>query len=258
MTICLNGMPYLREAVDSVLGQDDVSLQYVIQDGGSSDGSVEYLLSIQDARVSVSVEMDDGPSDALNKGFRRLNVDVFGFLNSDDALEPGALAYVSQFFESNTSTCVLQGSGFIVDERVGSVKRFVPSRTTTQLMRWDVSNMMQPSLFFRTSCLPQPPFNDMNRTSWDGELLMKLLEDGHSWRRSCRSLSRFRLHRGSISGSGRLENQYLIDKSSYLNPGVNRRHGRALFQPLMRLATKSEALVWAGFCTLRSRARSLT
>lgn len=251
-------MPYLREAVESVLRQEDVNLQYVIQDGGSSDGSVEYLLSIEDSRVSVSLEMDDGPSDALNKGFSRLNVDVFGFLNSDDALEPGALAYVSQFFESNLSTCILQGSGLIVDERVGSVKRFVPSRTTTQLMRLDVSNMMQPSLFFRTSCLPRPPFNPVNRTSWDGELLMNLLTDGHSWRRSCHSLSRFRLHRASISGSGRLEDQYLMDKSSYLYPGVIRRPGRALLQPILRLATRSEAFVWARACALRSRARSLS
>lgn len=228
----------------------------MIQDAGSTDGGVEYLRSIDDPRVCAIVEKDEGPSDALNRGFGRLSVDIFGFLNSDDSLESGALKYVADFFERNPTVCILQGSGLVVDERVGSIKPFIPSRTSTWLMKRDASNMLQPSLFFRASCLPSPPFNSANRTSWDGELLMNLLEDGHTWRRSWRSLSQFRLHDGSISGSGRLESQYLVDKSSYLYPGHAGPPCRAFFQPLLRLATKSEALIWSSACAVRSRLRS--
>lgn len=248
-------MPYLRASVESVLSQYDVDLTYVVQDAGSKDGGVEYLQSIDDPRLCVVVEKDEGPSDALNRGFGKLSVDIFGFLNSDDMLEPGALQYVVDFFERNPTACILQGSGLIVDERIDGTKRFIPSRTSARLMRWDVSNMLQPSLFFRASCLPVPPFNTENRTSWDGELLMNLLEDGHSWRRSRRLLSRFRLHAGSISGSGRLEYQYEMDKASYLHNGLSRPPGRVLGQPLLRLATKSEAVAWLSASAIRSRLR---
>lgn len=251
-------MPYLRSAVESVLSQDQVELSYVIQDAGSTDGGVEFLNSIDDSRVLVVVEEDGGPSDALNRGFSKLSVDIFGFLNSDDLLHPGALKYVSDVFERDPSVCILQGSGFIVDERIDSVKTFIPSRTSARLMKWDVSNILQPSLFFRADCLPRFPFNGTNRTSWDGELLMNLLEGGHSWRRSCQPLSTFRLHESSISGSGRLESQYLMDKTAYLYPGAARPPRKTLFQPLLRLANKSEALVWSKACVFRARMISPT
>ena len=90
VTPSLNQARWLREALESVHAQTYPRVEHIVVDGGSTDGTVDILESSADVRW-VS-EPDRGQSHALNKGFALAEGEIFGWLNADDAYEPGAVA----------------------------------------------------------------------------------------------------------------------------------------------------------------------
>ena len=79
VTPCYNGMPWLRAAIDSVLGQDYPNLEYLVMDGGSTDGTVELLKEYGEQLTWVSAP-DDGQADAIARGFERTTGEILGWL----------------------------------------------------------------------------------------------------------------------------------------------------------------------------------
>ncbi len=84
--------------MDSVLAQDYPALEYVVVDGGSSDGSREIIEEYRSKLHAVIMEPDDGHADAINKGFSRTTGDIMGWINSDDLLHQNSLATVDAIF----------------------------------------------------------------------------------------------------------------------------------------------------------------
>ena len=115
VTVSFNQRQYLEEALTSVLTQDYPAIEYIVVDPGSTDGSRELIESFRDRLASIVFEADQGAADGLNKGFQRASGDIFGFLNSDDALLPGAMKTVSRAFDQNPDCDIVMGNGFIVD-----------------------------------------------------------------------------------------------------------------------------------------------
>ena len=99
VTPCLNDRRYLPAAMRSVLGQAYPDLEYIVVDGGSTDGCVEILSELEDRRVLWWSEPDGGQYAAINKGFARSNGEIMGWLNSDDMYCPWALRTVASIFE---------------------------------------------------------------------------------------------------------------------------------------------------------------
>ena len=98
VTPSLNQGSHLEAAVSSVIGQGYRDLEYVVIDGGSTDGSVEIIRSHQD-RISYWVsEPDKGQYDAINKGFAHTSGEVMGWLNADDQYTPWTLRVVGRLF----------------------------------------------------------------------------------------------------------------------------------------------------------------
>lgn len=84
VTVCFNSAETLRDTIESVQNQDYPDIEYIIIDGGSSDGTLEVVEEYKD-RISVLVsEPDEGIYDAMNKGIRLATGDVVATLNSDD------------------------------------------------------------------------------------------------------------------------------------------------------------------------------
>ena len=86
---------YLEQTLRSVLDQGYPNLEYIVVDGGSTDDSVEIIKRYADRLAWWVSEKDAGQSDAINKGFARARGEVFGYINSDDVLYPGALDAVA-------------------------------------------------------------------------------------------------------------------------------------------------------------------
>jgi len=214
VTLSYNQRDFLREAIDSVLRQDHRELEYILVDPGSTDGSREFIQSYGEQISRVVFEPDLGAADGLNKGFGRASGEVFGFLNADDFLLPGALSRVSQFFESHPGCDLVMGNGYIVGAD-GRTLRHVRARDfTVQRYLYGGTRWLQQATFFRREVFQRSPgFNTENRTSWDGELFVLMAQLGARVGYLDADLAAFRIHSASISGSGRSLDAYRGDCS---------------------------------------------
>lgn len=126
ITPSFNQVKYLEETIHSILDQDYANLEYIIIDGGSTDGSVELIRRYAPRLAYWVSEKDHGQTHALNKGFRRARGDILGWLNSDDRLEPGAIRGAADFFATHPEVDVVYGDRKTL-EASGHVKEIVRS-----------------------------------------------------------------------------------------------------------------------------------
>lgn len=98
VTPSFNQAAFLGAALDSVLAQQYPALDYVVVDGGSTDGSSDLIAARAGRLAWWCSDPDGGMYDALNKGFRHTRGEIMGWLNSDDLLLPGALRAVGEIF----------------------------------------------------------------------------------------------------------------------------------------------------------------
>lgn len=116
VTVSYNQAKYLSECLQSVICQNYPHLEYIVIDGGSTDGSSEILERYREHFSTLIIEPDRGQSNALNKGFALASGDVLTWLCSDDCLEPGALAAVAEA-RLGTSCDMVAGGCRVIDEK---------------------------------------------------------------------------------------------------------------------------------------------
>jgi glycosyltransferase involved in cell wall biosynthesis len=212
VTISYNQAKYLEKAICSVLDQDYPLLEYIVVDPGSTDGSREIIESYADRIHKIIFEPDNGPADGLNKGFAQATGEVFGYINADDILLPGALAEVAAYFEAHAEIDVLLGNGVQLND-TGVVTRTILST------KWDLRRyvycacaMVQQANFFRAEAFEKTGgFNTDNITCWDWELLLDMAVKGAKFMNVEDFWGGFRLYPESITGSGRMNLQFRID-----------------------------------------------
>jgi glycosyltransferase involved in cell wall biosynthesis len=140
---------YLGQAIRSVLDQGYPALEYLVIDGGSTDGSVDILRRYETALAFWVSEPDGGQTDALIKGFSRSTGEIMGWLCSDDLLLPGALRAVAAFFRAHPSVMAAYGNALWID-REG---RFLRAKKEMGFSRFvflhDHNYVPQPSMFWR-------------------------------------------------------------------------------------------------------------
>ncbi len=129
VTPSFNQAAFLEVAIQSVLTQEP-EVEYVVVDGGSTDGSVEVIERYADRLAAWRSEPDRGQYDAINKGFALTSGEIMGWLNADDFYFPGCLSLVQEIFETHpeidwlTSTyaSIATARGHVVRMRI--VNRF--------------------------------------------------------------------------------------------------------------------------------------
>ena len=125
ITICFNSIATIEETIESVLGQDYPLLDYVIIDGGSTDGTVELVKKYESRLGYFRSEPDEGISDAFNKGIKNAKGDIICIINSDDILLPGVLARVAEYYEEGVD--IYRGNVIIRNKETGFTGRDIPS-----------------------------------------------------------------------------------------------------------------------------------
>jgi GT2 family glycosyltransferase len=161
VTPSFNQAPYLEAAIRSVLDQEYPALDYIIVDGGSTDGSIEIIERYRDRCAAVVIEPDAGQSDALNKGFARASGDVLTWLCSDDLLEPGSLRQVAAAWQHAHADLIVGGCVRIGETRrhellrhrcalpMGSTLRLDPLDLLRFMESWERGHYFyQPEVFF--------------------------------------------------------------------------------------------------------------
>jgi hypothetical protein len=114
ITPCLDQAPFLEECLRSIHDQQYPDLEHIVVDGGSTDGSVEIIQRYQDRIAWWCSEKDHGQSDAINKGLSHATGEIFGWLNSDDLLHPGALHTIAGTFMRDPDAVIVQGRRWIM------------------------------------------------------------------------------------------------------------------------------------------------
>jgi len=109
ITPCLNQGAFLEETIRSVLDQGYPRLEYLIIDGGSTDGSLDIIRRYADRLAYWTSETDRGQAHAINKGLQRAQGEILGWLNADDVLAPGAIFRAVQVFHQNPAVDVVYG-----------------------------------------------------------------------------------------------------------------------------------------------------
>ena len=117
---------WLKLCVASVADQEDVTLEHIVQDSVSNDGTLDWLP--QDPRVAAYIEKDNGMYDAVNRGLRRAKGDILAYINCDEQYLPGALNAVRDFFQNHPGIDVVFADTVVIDSDGEAVARGRPQQ----------------------------------------------------------------------------------------------------------------------------------
>ena len=208
VTPSYNQAKFLEHTVLSVLNQGYPDLEYIVMDGGSTDGSMEILRKYADRIDHLASGKDDGQADAVLRGFRRATGEILCWINSDDILLPGALLAVGEHFASNPGTELLVGGSVQIDEngdlwrdRKNRLSFNLGTRVTHQQLLFVGCRFAQPASFWRRSAFFEAGGFDPDLRfcfDYDMYLRMTLRKPGASLPRF---LAAFRVHPDSKSST---------------------------------------------------------
>jgi glycosyltransferase involved in cell wall biosynthesis len=151
VTPSFNQASFLEETIRSVLEQDYPAIEYIIMDGGSTDGSLEIIQRYADRLAGWVSEPDRGQTDAINKGFARAQGDILAWLNSDDTYLPGAVSEAVAYLQTHPQAGMVYGDANLVDESGTVLGRFPAAQTDYRRLRRGYVHIPQQAAFFRTS-----------------------------------------------------------------------------------------------------------
>jgi glycosyltransferase involved in cell wall biosynthesis len=157
VTPTLNREHYLRECIESVFEQDYQDVEHIVVDGGSTDGTVPMLESLNARygnRIRWISERDRGISDGVNKGFQMVAGDVVNWIGSDDKLAKGALSTVARYFQEHPAARWVYGSYDMIDAQGAFLQRRQSSDFSYRRFLRS-GYICGPSLFVRTDLVRQ-------------------------------------------------------------------------------------------------------
>ena len=193
VTPSFNHAKYLDATIDSILGQNYPNLHYHVQDGASVDGTLELLKSRGDS-ISWRSEPDEGQSHAINIGFADVDCDIMAYLNSDDMLLPGTLAYVANFFLARPEIDIAYGHRVFIDREGLEVGRAVLPAHHDETLRY-ADYIPQETMFWRRrvwQALGQLDQDFHYALDWD--FILRAQAAGFRFERLPRFLACFRVH----------------------------------------------------------------
>lgn len=200
MTVLTPSLAYGRFIEDnilSVLGQEGVSTQHVIHDGGSTDQTLTVLRRYDHA-IEWTSEPDRGQSDALNKALGKASSRWIAWLNADEFYLPGGLAELVRRGDA-TSADVVYGDNVFVDER-GCVARLLPQHPFSALiLRLYGCYIPSSSTIFRRSFLPAEPWDTSIRMMMDWDLYLRLSSQGARFQKVNYPVGAFRRHQSQVT-----------------------------------------------------------
>ena len=190
---------FIERTLRSVLDQNYPRLAYVVQDGGSKDGSAAII-----ARHAASLRHwesvpDKGQADAIRRGFAHLEATltpdtIMAWLNSDDLLAPGALRFVAEYFAAHPDVDVIYGHRIIIDDDDRDVGRWIMPRHHPKTLEW-IDYVPQETLFWRRRAWDRAGGIDPTfQFALDWDLLARFHQAGCRMVRVPYFLGAFRVH----------------------------------------------------------------
>ena len=183
---------YLEETIRSVLDQDYPDVEYIVMDGGSTDGTLAILERYRD-RLRFESGPDGGAAAAINRGFTLSSGDILAFLNADDTYLPGAVPAAVRAFSELGDSAVVYGDAWWVDA-AGEILKPYPTRAFDPALLASECFISQPAAFFRRSAFESVGgLNPALHYTFDYDLWLRLART-HRMHKIEGYLARSRMH----------------------------------------------------------------
>ncbi len=235
VTVSLNSEKYIEECIRSVTEQNYPALEYIIVDGGSTDGTLDIIKNYRD-NISLCIsEPDNGPADAINKGFLKASGEILGWLNSDDKLHPNALFAIAEIFQSFNNIDWIMGfptwfksdgacvnESYYQPEKFYYSTKFISDNLHLKFARWskwrfamgDFNAIQQESVFWRQSLWEKSgSYVKADTIAHDLELWTRFFKHADLYTANI-VLAGFRVHGNQISVNNRLK--YRKESEEYI------------------------------------------
>ncbi len=186
---------FLEETIQSVLSQDYRNIEYIVVDGGSTDGTLDILRKYE-GRVRYVSEPDRGQTDAINKGFHLSRGSIFAFLCADDTYLPGAVGTAVRHLVANPEQGGIYGEGYLTDEGGAILTRYPTRDFDPELLRTECF-ICQPAAFLRRQAFMDAGLMNVElHNGLDYDLWIRLA-NRHTMLRVDEYLATSRMHRGA-------------------------------------------------------------
>jgi glycosyltransferase involved in cell wall biosynthesis len=177
-TVCFNSAETIEDTIKSILSQDYKDIEYIVVDGGSTDGTLDIINRYKNNISKVISEPDNGIYDAMNKGLRSSTGDILATLNGDDVYaEQTTVSRMVEFIESKDLDAAYGDLIYVDRHDIGHVKRFWqpgPYKKGAFHHGWVIPH---PTFFCRKEIFERYGyFNDTMQIAADFELMLRFIE----------------------------------------------------------------------------------
>ncbi|MCZ2128039.1 MAG: glycosyltransferase [Anaerolineales bacterium] len=248
ITPSFNQAPYLEATILSVLEQTYPRIEYIVVDGGSTDGSLDVIKK-HEGRISAWVsEKDQGQTDAINKGFARARGDILAWLNSDDTYaHPNVVAEAAQFLDENPAVGMAYADCNFINEAGEVIGAFAARQTDYQKLRRGYVHIPQQTTFFRASLWREvAPLDPSFYFAMDYDLWTRLARRAPLRYLPNRTWANFRIHASSktnvndMRGWQEMLRVHYRDGGSFFSPIVAKYYLRKVIGPLWKWRIKKQ------------------
>jgi glycosyltransferase involved in cell wall biosynthesis len=198
VTPSFNQVRFIEDTIRSVLDQGYAKLEYVVIDGGSTDGSVEIIERYRHRLHYFVSEPDSGHASALNKGFAKTSGEIMAWINSDDLYLPWTFRTVSEIFEAFPDVNWIVGLNTWWNEKGAMIATRYVYNNIFDYLSGSFFGIQQESVFWRRSLWERAggTINENYRFMVDAELWTRFFALDNLWHAGC-VLSGYRMHRGN-------------------------------------------------------------
>ena len=195
VTPSFNQGDFLEKTIKSIIDQKYPSIEYIIQDSASKDGTIEIIHRYKDFLTHWESIKDKGQSNAINLGFRHTSGEIMAYLNSDDILLPGTLHYVADYFNKHPEIDVVYGHRILINEDDHEIGRWILPRHNSDVLTW-ADYIPQETLFWRRRIWDKVDgkIDESFKFAMDWDLLLRFKDAGAKFARLPRFLGAFRIH----------------------------------------------------------------
>ena len=175
VTPSFNQAQYLEETIKSVLALDYPRIEYIVVDGGSTDGSVEIIHEYQDKLSWWISEPDEGQTGAINKGFDHASGEIYAWINSDDTYFPHAVSEAVEYLTENPEVGMVYGDANFINSQGKFIGQFNAKQTDYKRLRRGGVYIPQQAAFWRGSLWKQvAPLDPSFYFAMDYDLWLRL------------------------------------------------------------------------------------